>query len=250
MNISINNKIRFSSDFLKLLAIIMMAIDHAGYGLLYLYLTTTGLSLSPDEFNRLDSLYDVMNGVGRLAFPIFMFFIVEGFFHTGSRLKYALRLFLFGLLSEIPFNLALYQKVLAPEHQNVMFSLCLSLLTIWAIDYIRKVPGLSDILTLILICCLTCASMQLSQILLLDYKWHAILLVVVLYLLHDFAPVNLLAGGAVMSFEKYAPVSFLLLYLYDETIKPNKKLKYFFYIFYPAHLLLIYLIGCLLGLGL
>lgn len=240
--------VKLSSDQLKIIAIIIMAIDHVGYGIVHLYLTTQGMMLDPDSFQRINKIYEIMKGIGRLAFPIFCFCLVEGFYHTHSRVQYIIRMFLFALISEIPFNLALYQKVFAPEHQDVMFSMCIGLVTLCAIDYVRNIKGLSSILMGVLIFSITCASMQVAQILLVDYKWRAILVIVVFYILHDFAPANLIAGAGAMSFEKYAPAAMILLFFYDASRKPSKHLKYFFYLFYPAHLLLIYLIGRSLGL--
>ena len=65
--------------------------------------------------------------LGRLAFPIFAFMIVEGYFHTGNLKRYALRLFLSALISEIPFNLMYSSSVIFPFHQNVIWTLLLGL---------------------------------------------------------------------------------------------------------------------------
>lgn len=70
---------------------------------------------------------DWLTCVGRLAFPIFAFLIVEGYFHTGNLKKYAGRLFLFAVLSEVPFNLAMGSSALYPIHQNVLWSFLISL---------------------------------------------------------------------------------------------------------------------------
>ena len=70
---------------------------------------------------------DWLTCIGRISFPIFAFLLVEGYFHTGSLKKYAGRLFLFALLSEIPFNLAMGSRVFYPIHQNVLWSFLISL---------------------------------------------------------------------------------------------------------------------------
>ena len=72
--------------------------------------------------------------VGRLAFPIFAFQVAEGFARTHDRKKYLLRMFLFALVSEIPFNLLTYSSVVFPFHQNVMFTFCLAILLMMAME--------------------------------------------------------------------------------------------------------------------
>ena len=71
-----------------------------------------------------------MTWLGRLAFPIFAFQIAEGFFHTSNFRNYAVRLLIFGLVSEIPFDLVYGSTILYPYHQNVMFTLLFGLLAI------------------------------------------------------------------------------------------------------------------------
>ena len=75
-----------------------------------------------------------MTWLGRLAFPIFAFQIAEGLFHTSNFKKYAIRLLIFGIVSEIPFDLVYGSTILYPFHQNVMFTLLLGLLAIKALD--------------------------------------------------------------------------------------------------------------------
>lgn len=102
---------------IKLIAIIAMLIDHIG-----------AVFFPQHMFLR---------AIGRIAFPIFSYFIAEGFYYTRSRTKYLLRLSLFALLSEIPFDLLFYGSILEFSHQNVFFTLALGLLAIWAIDHFK-----------------------------------------------------------------------------------------------------------------
>lgn len=70
---------------------------------------------------------DWLTCVGRISFPIFAFLIVEGYFHTRNLKKYVLRLLLFAILPEIPFNLAMGSSLFYPIHQNVLWSFLISL---------------------------------------------------------------------------------------------------------------------------
>lgn len=70
---------------------------------------------------------DFLTCVGRISFPIFAFMIVEGYFHTRNLKKYVLRLLVFALISEIPFNLALGSRIFYPVHQNVLWSFLISI---------------------------------------------------------------------------------------------------------------------------
>lgn len=130
-----------SGSTLKLMAIITMLIDHTAATVLERLLTIKSTeNLNSNDLNAANEFFAknawlytldiVMRLIGRLAFPIFCFLLVEGFVHTHNIRKYALRLALFALLSEIPFNLALYGKVLYPGSQNVFFTLFLGLLVL------------------------------------------------------------------------------------------------------------------------
>ena len=70
---------------------------------------------------------DWLTCIGRLTFPIFAFMIVEGYFHTKNLKKYVCRLFVFAILSEIPFNLAMGSRIFYPVHQNVLWSFLISI---------------------------------------------------------------------------------------------------------------------------
>ena len=70
---------------------------------------------------------DWLTCIGRVAFPIFAFLIVEGYFHTKNLKKYIRRLVVFALLSEIPFNLAMGSRIFYPIHQNVLWSFLIAL---------------------------------------------------------------------------------------------------------------------------
>ena len=74
---------------------------------------------------------DWLTCLGRVAFPVFAFMIVEGYFHTGDLEKYVKRLLVAALLSEIPFNFMAAGTLFYPLHQNVLFSFLISIWLIW-----------------------------------------------------------------------------------------------------------------------
>ena len=86
-----------SGAALKLIAIISMLVDHANKALIYPYLTSSTGFLA-----TVSNIFDVL---GRIAFPLFCFMLVEGFFKTSNRKRYLLNLILFGIISEIPFDM-------------------------------------------------------------------------------------------------------------------------------------------------
>ena len=119
---------------LKMIAIITMAIDHIALFILR-YHEAFNEPLLVYHKNAL-TWYFLLRCVGRLAFPIFAFLIVEGFIHTHNRQRYGWNLFIFALISEIPWVL-LYNGVRLMGH-NVMFTLLLGFLGLCAIERWRN----------------------------------------------------------------------------------------------------------------
>lgn len=105
---------------LRILACLFMFLDHIGYCL--------GSS---------HPLYLPLRCIGRLAFPIFVFLIVNGFRHTSNRPRYALRLALFAVISQVPFALFCGQKTYF-SNGNVFVTLLICLLVLWATDALRR----------------------------------------------------------------------------------------------------------------
>ena len=200
-----------------------------------------------------------MTYLGRLAFPIFAFQISEGFFHSADRRRYAKRLFLFALLSEVPFDLIYGGTMLYPFHQNVMFTLLLGLLACCAIDRARgertaraTLRGALSVAGILL----------LSLIGMVDYGWKGVMTVVAFYLLRDF-PFAWLAQIAALVLlnivlfkgqtipllgwdfptQGFAVLSLLPIWLYNgRRGGGGKALQYAFYAFYPVHMLVLYLL--------
>ncbi|KAA9300482.1 MULTISPECIES: TraX family protein [Aerococcus] len=209
---------------LKLYAMLAMFIDHAAVVFIEpQLLLPTGLSST-----ILGLLYLFLRAIGRIAFPIFCFLLIEGFVHTRSVKAYAGRLTLLAFLSELPFDLALSRQVLDWSHQNVFFTLVAALLALVAIDQDR-LPWFKILGPL--------ALMLIAQLGQFDYGYFGVALVVLLYLSRHNRFYQALVGTLASIWEGLGVViAYFLIYQYNgEKGRANTRWLYFLY---PAHLLL------------
>ena len=251
----------FLSGFtLKCIAMVTMLIDHIGY------------VLFPG--------YVIFRIIGRLAFPIYCFLLVEGAVHTSNWKKYLGRLFLFALISEIPFNLAIGGSVWYPEAQNVLFTLMLGLLAIRLLQepLNRKNQSLDaghgeishsgrnqTLITGIRVA-LVLALVLLAEFARTDYGAGGVIFILIFYVFRSQQLLKSAVFAAAVAFlyggiENFAILSLVPILCYNEGKGsfplpkhskaefgfPDKRgpgaWKYFFYVFYPAHLLLLYLLA-------
>lgn len=180
---------------LKLVAIGAMFIDHFGAIVLENYLRQhleelTNMA-STGQGGKLMTIYMLdmlLRLIGRLGFPIFCFLLIEGFDYTRSRAKYAVRLGLFALISEAPFDLGFQNKILEFTYQNVFFTLFIGLLTIWGIDALwkkteEKMKGTGGaVLQFAGIAAITAVGMIAAELLRTDYAAIGVGSIVVMYL--------------------------------------------------------------------
>ncbi len=215
-----------SGSMLKLIAVITMVIDHVGG-----HLVSSKLVLFSVAGHNV-YLQPLMRGVGRWAFPIFAFLLIEGFLHTRSRLKYGISLAVFALISEIPWNLE-HSGSLFFAGQNVFFTLLAGYLGLCVIAYWKKHPVV-QVLSLIALC-------ALSSVLNFDFAFRGFAFIILLYglrqneILRPFSA--LVLNSHWWSLSAFLPIS---LYNGKRGFVKGKVLKYAFYVFYPAHLLVIY----------
>ena len=209
---------------LKLLAMVSMLTDHIG------------VIFFPDLL--------ILRIIGRLAFPIYCFLLVEGFFFTSDRARYAWRLFLFALLSELPFDLAFYDSMWDMSMQNVFFTLLLGLLALHALRWGQEKCKVRTgrwklcyaagwIGTAVCVCA--------AQLLRTDYGGVGVVLILVLYLFRNVRMWACMGGYAVMcigAMESWCFPAFLF-FLPAYNGERGKSSKYFFYVFYPVHLLVL-----------
>lgn len=202
-------------------------------------------------------IYWVMRSIGRMAFPVFCFLLVEGFKYTHSREKYAARMFIFALISEIPFDLAINNTVLEFKSNNVFFTLLLGLLAITVLDWLKSVDKIEKASSAVkwffvtLIRCIVMVSVVLVMmiiaefVLCCDYGAAGVGCIVMMYLLSSnrdvaFAVAVILLGLFSGTIEFFA--LFMLIPLRYYNGKRGISLKYVFYAFYPVHLFVLYLI--------
>lgn len=233
-------------------------------------LTSTALRYIAMVFMLLDHMWATivsgnnwMTYVGRMAMPIFAFLISEGYVHTGNVKKYKQRLLLFGILSEIPFNLMVSGSVFFLFHQNVMFTLLLGMLAIEAIDRMKQTRTAKNIVKNVGI---LLGIAILSVIGFVDYNVTGVFTVVMFYVLRDVPfsklwqlvcmvlinivlrkgmtiPISI--GGFEIEFmtQGFAVFSLVLVWLYNgQKGSSGKAVQYFAYAFYPLHMLVLYLI--------
>ena len=186
--------------------------------------------------------------IGRLAMPIFSFCIAEGYVHTRDRKRYLLRMGLFALISEVPFDLAFSGRV-GPEHQNIMLTFFLSILALRLFDLIRGDREGETKKTAVWKTAAGAAAVGgiaiLALLLRADYTVFAVIAVFLFYAFRKLHPmlrsvpgVAFLALTRTMGYYCTTGLSVIPLALYSG--KKGKGLKWLFYVFYPGHLLLLY----------
>lgn len=207
-----------NSLYLKIIAMCTMLIDHIG-----------AIILKDEIFLRY---------IGRLAFPIYCFLLVEGFFNTKDIKKYLSRLLVFAFISEIPFNLAFYDSIFWFDSLNVYFTLFIGLLVIYFCEKYTQ-P-----LYKIFICFI---GMLIAELIKTDYSSVGILMIYLMYAYRDkkvFKTIGVVILNFFVGFiQAFAGLSMLFIVFYNGKKVPDNKTikinKYVFYMFYPLHLLLL-----------
>lgn len=300
-----------TAQAIKVVAMISMLLDHIGYSVII------RLPDMADTTSATYSIYSILRCLGRPAFPIFCFMLVEGIMHTRSPLKYAARMLVFALVSEIPFDLAFYGNPLWNNHQNVYWTLMLGVLMLWAFKVLdekgtgpvpkpllRILPLIilpayavwrtrdaltrkintslflpvvlyvaAGVLTLIIVfifinyiyrkysertALILCADLIILSVTALiadlcktDYKSAGIIAIAAMYMYRKNDVERIISGGIVLTLLSH-PIeiaSILALpFISNYNHERGRGIKFLFYVFYPLHLLILYLIARLLGL--
>ncbi len=202
---------------LKWIAMVTMLIDHVG------------AVLVPQLLE--------LRIIGRLAFPIYCFLLVEGAVHTSNWKKYLGRLLVFAVISEVPFDLALRGRLVDVTSQNVFFTLAFGLLAVILFQRLKnRTLAWGAALLLVLG----------AEFLQTDYGGGGVIMILVFYLFREQVVIK--AAALIMEItvgfgglENYAVFALVPILCYNGKKGPGG-LKYLFYVFYPAHLLVLYLL--------
>jgi len=267
----------FTGFQLKLIALITMFIDHVAAVVVWrLYVRSLDVPriMRASEFfvsklivwvaehqNLVYTIYEYMRLIGRMAFPIYCFLLIEGFLHTRNVKMYTLRLLLFALISEIPFDMAIAGQWWNLGYSNVFFTLVIGLLGVWLISYVEKFHEfwmekqwdtfLGNMLT-ILVGGFFALGLGLfaEMVLHTDYGMAGVFAILTMYLFRKNKELGFALGILILailssSTEIVALLMLIPLIKYDGT--RGKNIKYFFYLFYPLHLLCLAFICIILG---
>lgn len=203
--------------------------------------------------------------VGRIAFPIFAFMAVEGYFHTHNLKKYLLRMLIFAVISEVPFDLMYGGTWFYPVHQNVIWTLMMGLVGIHLMETVRKKK--STFVYILVSAIVVILGGLLGTLSMVDYYGIGVLTVFIFYFFRGrkwwcllgqmlalyWVNVELLGGLMYpirlfgMEFELcqqgLALLALLPIWLYrGRQGYHSKPFQYFCYAFYPIHMLVIVLV--------
>lgn len=219
----IQNNIVVDRKMLKWIAIVTMFLDHLG-------------TVFFPEIR-------VFKWIGRIAFPIFVYQLVEGFEKTSNIKKYFCRLTLFAFISEVPFDLAFFGTAFNFDHQNVYFELIFCLLALVVFKEVKDSSWIIRWVSVYSVC-------LMAILMRADYSAFGVLLAILFY---QFDNKFLLCtiGTAVLSVfftnteQLFCLLAFPLLWIYKTQkttpfYRCSKPMQLFFYAFYPLHIILIY----------
>ena len=220
---------------IKLLACIFMVIDHIGYILFPQYI--------------------IFRVIGRLSFPIFAWFISLGYKHTRSVIGYMKRLGILALLYQLPL---IFFENLGKTPLNIFFTLFLGLLSIYIYDkeekmvyriikvliigllaeFIKVDYGFYGIITIVLFHIFNSSLIKLWKAQILLNVLYALITNIYLYYMNN----NINRFVFIQIFSVMA-----LVFVYFYNFNQGKKMKVFFYSFYPVHIVVLYLISITLN---
>lgn len=228
---------KINRDIIKYIAIAAMILNHIAQ----IFLKSGTL------------IYMIFVGTGYFTAITMCYFLVEGYNYTRSKKKYALRLLVFAFLSEIPFCMAFKVTGL-----NMLFTLLFCFLICLVVERVQKAGVQVLLVTLITVCTLFCDWGVFAPLFTLLFIWSkgdkgktkaAYVISVVLFGIYAFAENSLTFTGTLFCLTAMALSGVCIIYLYNGKRAEHGKTfsKWFFYIVYPAHLLLFAVLKCALN---
>jgi len=226
-----------------------------------LHVLAMGLMLCDHLWGTIVPGSDWLTCLGRLAFPIFAFLIVEGYTHTGNLKKYVQRLLVCAVLSEIPINLMMGSRVFYPIHQNVLWTFLLGLALIHWNERAKEAPLWRRLLRAV---SSVIVGLLVGTITMVDYYGPGVVTVLVFYFFREKKWQNLLLQTAALYWlnvellggysyvvnlfgrelwitqQGFALFALIPIWLYrGRQGHRSRAFRYFCYGFYPVHMLLL-----------
>lgn len=244
-------KIRISQSGLRLIAMISMLIDHIGImliknGILYGYDTSTyEAAIATPNGKVWYVIYVICRMLGRIAFPIFCFLMVEAVLRSKNIFKYLLRLAGLALISEIPFNLMSSAKIFFPEYQNTVITLLAAALMLYGIIKAERIFILQIIIA--------AAAFGVTYFLKTDYSLEGIILALGIYyfrldkkyrtwFITIFMFIMSLGSKDTLSCFGFGALAGPIIHFYNGKLGYEWGSRSFYYLFYPVHLLILFII--------
>ena len=216
-----------SGTTLKWIAVISMLIDHTAEVLI-----NHNAALTDPIWAQ---IYVLMRGIGRIAFPIYAFLLVEGFRNTSDYKKYLITMVITALVSEIPYDLAIRGKIWDFSSQNAMITMCICLVMLKCLDLFKETSGFTGGMLKVLI---LIAAIVWVSIFRAEYGLCMVLLVFVFYVFESKNVLKTVLGCIISLMYVTGPIAFYGIWCYTGERK-NRINKYVYYAFYPLHLLVL-----------
>ena len=218
-----------------------MLIDH-----------TAVLLLPPEKYPTLTILYVIMRTIGRIAAPVMFYFLVEGYIHTSSRMKYIIRLLSFGIFSQVPYSLVRYREM-SWDNLNVMFTLFMSFVMMVIVDKVEnKVLRRIVVSTIIFLTVFSDWGVMGPFMVWLFYIYHEdrkkqLISYISLSIAQILMSIFMMISGALVWYESIWQIGMILpvilIYPYNgEAGRKNIINKWSFYLFYPLHFVFLWLV--------
>lgn len=229
-----------NSSVLKLVAYAAMLSGHITKFYFYHFARTEATWPTATLFTiagRAISFHQLLLMFGKFAFPLFAFMLVVGFEKTHNRKKYGIRLLILALISEIPFDLMISKTLFDPSHNNVIITLFMGFLALCSLEHFKqnRIISFAIVLGLFL----------LSRYINADYRTGGFLFILILYGLRNEAILKCVISPVLLPMKAMVFLSMVLTCLFngERGFFKSKFWKYFFYAFYPLHMLVIYFLA-------